>query len=250
MTIRFPFHRLVISAATLISAATTSAPLQAQTPPATTVTRTFRFANGSSGMLPIFTDYNLNTADFRFLAEIRNLPDEIAPDRQSRRAFYIRSNNRSDDVFMGLKAVLTEPDDKIVPNQPYLLNFVIEFASNSSACPGIGGSPGLSVFLKAGGSTLEPVPLLMPNNYVSINVDKGQQMTGGMNLSVVSNVDNGRTCDDPRWVMLKQTYQHPFPIRSSPSGDIWITVATESGYEGLSDFYFRKITVTLTPVKS
>jgi hypothetical protein len=83
MTIRFPFHRLVISATTLISAATTSAPLQAQTPPATVVTRTFRFANGSSGMLPIFTNYNLNTADFRFLAEIRNLPDEIGPDRNT-----------------------------------------------------------------------------------------------------------------------------------------------------------------------
>jgi hypothetical protein len=34
-------------------------------------------------MLPIFTNYNLNTADFRFLAEIRNLPDEIGPDRNT-----------------------------------------------------------------------------------------------------------------------------------------------------------------------
>lgn len=201
-------------------------------------------------MLPIYTDYNLNTTDFRFLAEVRDLPEEIPQDGRSRRAFYMRGNNRSDDLFMGLKAVLTSGTDNIVANQAYLLSFTIEFASNSSACPGIGGSPGLSVFLKAGGSTLEPVPLLMPNEYVSINIDKGEQSTGGKDMGVVSNVDNGRTCDDAQWVLLRQPYQHPVPVIASSGGEIWTAVATESGYEGLSEFYYRTIAVTFTPIKS
>jgi hypothetical protein len=243
-------RQLLLGSTALAFAGVAGHTVFAQTPQAAVVTRRFRFNNGSSGMLPIYTDYNLGTTDFRFLAEVRDLPDQIPHDGRSRRAFYIRGNNRSDDLFMGLKAVLTSAEDKIIDGQAYSLSFTIEFASNSSACPGIGGSPGLSVYLKAGGSTVEPVPLLMPNQYVSINIDKGEQTTGGKNMGVVSNVDNGRTCEDPQWVLLRQTYQHQVPVSASSSGEIWIAVATESGFEGLSEFYYRTITVTLAPTKA
>jgi hypothetical protein len=111
-------------------------PAAAQSTP-TTVWRRFSFANGSAGMLPCFTDYNLATTDFRFLAEVRPLPAEVqAPGRQ-RDAFYIHGNNRSDDLFMFLKAALSEADG-IVTNQSYLLSFDLLFASKSNNCVGGG----------------------------------------------------------------------------------------------------------------
>ncbi len=238
-------YRFRVTLIAMIAAGTACA-LTAQTP--APITHTYEFFSGSGGMLPLFTDYSLATSDFRFQAERRNLPNKLPQDYKGRSSFFLCGNNRSDDLFMGLKSVLT-PANGVVPNQQYTLHFDIEFASNSASCPGIGGSQGDSVFLKAGGSTLEPVPLLMADQYVSINVDKGHQQSSGFNLGTVDNISNGRACDNPGWVLLKKSYQHPSAITASPSGDLWISVGTESGYEGLTDLYYRVITVTLTPLK-
>ncbi len=209
------------------------------------LSRRFSFANGSAGMLPCFTDYSLSTTDFHFLAEVRPLPPQVQVPFRNRNAFYIQGDNHSDDLFMFLKAVLTSADG-IVPNKAYLLSFDLWFASKSNNCVGIGGGED-SVYLKAGGSTLEPVPLLQSDNYVSINVDKGNQSEGGQNLGVVGNIWNGKECPTSEWVLLHKTYNHPVPIQAS-SSELWIAVGTESGFEGLTGVYYYSIGVRLTPV--
>jgi hypothetical protein len=126
------------------------------------------------------------------------------------------------------------------------LSFDLWFASKSNNCVGVGGGED-SVYLKAGGSPVEPVPLLQPGNYVSINVDKGDQSEGGENLGVVGNIWNGKECPISEWVMLHRTYDHPVPIPSA-NGELWIAVGTESGYEALTGVYYYSIGVRLTPV--
>ena len=138
--------------------------------------------------------------------------------------------------------------DGIVVNQAYLLSFDLWFASKSNNCIGVGGSED-SVWLKAGGSPLEPVPLLQSDNYVSINVDKGSQSEGGTNLGVVDNIWNGKECPISELVMLHKTYDHPFPIKTS-SDELWIAVGTESGFEAVTGVYYYSIGVRLTPVSS
>jgi hypothetical protein len=204
----------------------------------------FSFENGSAGILPFFTDYGLTTTGFHFLAEVRQLPPNVEAPHHGRNAFYIQGDNHSDDLFMCLKGVLTGADG-IVSNHTYLLSFDIWFASRSNNCIGVGGSED-SVWLKAGGSGVEPVPLLQ-GNYVSINVDKGDQSQGGENLGVIDNIWNGKECPISEWVMLHKPYDHPFPITAS-GDELWIAVGTESGFEALTGVYYYSICVRLRPV--
>ena len=246
--------RRTFLAASSATAAASLLPVTAQeAPPTTAATSTLvitsNFAQGSDGWLPVFTDYNLVESGFEFLAELRTLPASVQVPYSFRQAYYLQSHNRSDDVFMFLKRVLTH-DDGIVENAAYRLSFDIWFASNAADCPGAGGDPGTSVYLKAGGSTQEPVPLLMPNGYLSVTIDKGNQSEGGREMGVVGNISNGGSCEEPRYVLLRKSYQHPDPIRSSASGDLWIAVGTDSGYEGLTGLYYYQVRVRLRRVSS
>ncbi len=206
---------------------------------------TSNFAHGSDGWLPVFTDYNLDESGFDFLAERRSLPASVEVPFDFRKAYYLQSHNRSDDVFMFLKKVLTAHHG-VIPNAAYYLNFEILFASNAADCIGSGGSPGESVYLKAGGSSYEPVPDLLPTRYISITIEKGNQSEGGRQMGAVSNIANGGSCDEPTYVLLRKHYRHPFPIHSSPSGQLWIAVGTDSGYEGLTGIYYYQIRVQLS----
>lgn len=206
----------------------------------------FDFSRGSGGVLAGFTDYDLYTTDLRFTAEIRELPREINVFSRNRRAFYVSSNNRPDDIFMFLKVPITA-EDGVEPGATYKLSLQVELASNSTDCAGAGGSES-NVYLKAGGSALEPLPLLM-GTYVSINVDKGSQQEGGKDLGVIGKVWNGQECQlDPKskqWVMLRRTYEHPNPI-VTVHDQLWVTVGTDSGYESITSLYYYAIDVKLT----
>src|SRR5262245_48799539 len=208
------------------------------------ITRHYTFESGSAGLLPAFCDYNLGTGGLDFLAEVRALPDEVKISGKNRSAYYLQSVNRPDDIFMYLRGMLSETDG-LISDQEYKLAFQINFASNSRNCPGVGGSES-SVWLKAGGSTLEPVPLLQANNYLSINVDKGDQQEGGKNLGSIGSIWNGQEgCDEaPRYILLQRDYEHPFPTRAVAStAQRWFAVGTESGYESLTGVYYHSITV-------
>src|SRR5207247_8162051 len=110
------------------------------------------FNRGSKGWLSGFSDYSLQTSDLWMLAELRPLPDEIS---RSRSGFYIQSMNRSDDIFMFSKKLLTT-EDGLEPNRTYRVSFDVQFASNAqSGCVGVGGAPGEAVYLKAGASANE-----------------------------------------------------------------------------------------------
>ncbi|MBV8707920.1 MAG: hypothetical protein JO185_10855 [Acidobacteriaceae bacterium] len=253
MSYASPLSRRAFLAASSATAAASLLPVTAQESPITAATSTLvitsNFAQGSDGWLPVFTDYNLVVSGFEFLAEVRTLPAYVEVPRPFRQAYYLQSHNRSDDVFMFLKKVLTH-EDGIVENTAYRLSFDIWLASNAGDCPGAGGDAGTSVYLKAGGSTQEPVPLLMPNGYLSVTIDKGNQSEGGREMGVVGNISNGGSCEEPRYVLLRKSYQHPDPIRSSASGDLWIAVGTDSGYEGLTGLYYYQVRVRLRRVSS
>ena len=56
----------------------------------------------------------------------------------------------------------------------------IDLATNVPAgLVGIGGSPGESVFVKAGASTVEPLAEEDGSRYLRMNIDKGNQANGG-----------------------------------------------------------------------
>src|SRR5690606_37681963 len=68
----------------------------------------------------------------------------------------IQGNNRSDDLFMFLKKQITG----LSPSTTYQIIYDIEIASQyPEEAPGAGGSPGGSVFIKAGATADEPSPV-------------------------------------------------------------------------------------------
>ena len=206
------------------------------------------FRGGSKRWLASFSDYDLVTGDLQMLAELRPLPDELGGDGT---AFFIQSMNRSDDLFMYLKKQI-DIQDGVEPNVSYKATFTIHFASNAaSGCAGVGGSPGDSVYLKAGASADEPVARLLSGRDVRLNVDKGEQSTGGADAGVVGTIANGRVCDtgESPYVRLTKTYTHSNLVRTDDRGSLWLLVGTDSAFEGLTGLYYEAITVRLEPVR-
>lgn len=205
----------------------------------------YDFAHGSRGWLAGFTDYALSNSDLRMEADVHPIDEE----QNGRPAFYVQSMNRSDDLFMYLKKEVTAAEG-LEPNRGYRVAFDIELASNApTGCVGAGGAPGESVYLKAGATANEPVSQADGSGHLTINIDKGQQASGGKDAGIVSDIANGRPCDGGtgEYVPLRKTYAHPQIVRTDDRGVLWLTVGTDSGYEGLTGLYYRAVTARITP---
>ena len=180
-------------------------------------------------------------------AGIRPLPAELGINGSG---YYITGHNRSDDLFMFLSKKLTTADG-IRPNQQYEVSFRIVLASNAggAACGGIGGHPGYSVYLKAGGAGEKPVVALDDQNHFRLNLDKGNQSTGGPAATVAGHVSNENSlCTSTApFTTIERTHKHPFLVTSNPAGELWLLVGTDSGFEGKTVLYYQSVTVTITP---
>jgi hypothetical protein len=144
-------------------------------------------------------------------------------------------------------------EDGIVASQTYRVEYVITLASNAaSGCVGIGGAPGESVYLKAGASPIEPLSVLQSNGYLRMNVDKGNQSTGGTAASVAGNIANGIPCEQASpyhpFALIQRSHQHTTNVRANANGELWLLVGTDSGFEGLTSLYYQSIRVRLIPV--
>ena len=210
----------------------------------------FDFRGGAQGWEAGFAEYAPEMEDMMQLeAGIRSLPSELEIEGNG---YYLQGMNRADDLFMFLKRRLGT-DDGVVAGQEYRIKFTIVFASNApSGAAGIGGSPGESVFLKTGASTVEPEMYLnSATNYYLMNVDKGSgNSDSGEAAAVIGNIANGLSAEEnPRYVSLKRQHKHEYTVNASPDGELWLLVGTDSGFEGLTGIYYQSIAVTLNPVK-
>jgi hypothetical protein len=209
----------------------------------------FDFRQGAQGWEAGFAEYSPEMQGMMLEGEIRPLPSELGINGTG---YYLQGMNHSDDLFMFLKRRLGT-DDGVVPGQEYRVMFTMVFASNApSGAVGIGGSPGESVYLKAGASTMEPdVYLDSDTDCYLMNVDKGPGNSGsGTAASVVGNIANGLSAEEePRYISLERQHEHQYTVNASPDGELWLLVGTDSGFEGLTSIYYQSIAVTLSPVK-
>jgi hypothetical protein len=220
------------------------------------ITVSYDFRNGAQGWQAGFADYPPATDDgfYDLKAEIRSLPPELGINGTG---FYIQGNNHSDDLFMFLKRRLSSADGVVV-GMSYEITFKIVFASRApTGCGGVGGSPGESVYLKAGASPAEPLALLTPPptdprffSHLRMNVDKSDQSQSGIAASVVSDIANGRPCEQSsnQYVSLERVHQHTSLVNANSNGELWLLVGTDSGFEALTAIYYQRIDVTLTPI--
>jgi hypothetical protein len=164
------------------------------------------------------------------------------------KSLMITGNNHSDDLFMYFKKKLSG----FRPNTEYILTFDVEFATDAKlGSVGIGGSPGESVYFKVGATAQEPKSVIDVDYYV-MNIDKGNQSTGGQDMIAIGNIaapeDSGSG-----YVLVSRSntenYNTPCIVRTNQNGEIWLILGTDSGFEGTTTLYYTKVSVVFSASK-
>lgn len=183
-----------------------------------------------------FADYPAGEESFYELASgYTTLPASLG---QNRKGIKITGNNHSDDLFM----FITKKFTGFEPNTRYEIDFELGIGTNvHSGCSGIGGSPGGSVYVKAGASKTEPKAVNDGTGFYLLNLDKNNQAAGGTDVMLVGNIENGLDCDNTDQSYKKKTLKSEagkFTTYSDATGALWIIFGTDSGYEGSTTIYF------------
>jgi hypothetical protein len=203
------------------------------------VNYTYTFEADAEGWQSGFADYPVGEESFFELESGWSaLP---APLDGSSGSFRISGNNHSDDLFMYLWRRI----DGLEPGREYTLTFDIELASNApQSSVGIGGSPGASVYLKAGATAVAPDMETDQYGWYQVNFDKGNQAQGGSDMAVLGTV--GTDLADFTYTLIRRgNQQEPFRVTAGSSGSLWLLVGSDSGFEGTTTLYYNRISVTL-----
>jgi len=167
-------------------------------------------------------------------------------------AIYLTGHNRSDDLFMFLKKQI----EGLKPNTTYQVFFSIDLASNTpEGMMGIGGSPGESVYVKAGAVNYEPEVIEESDGWLRMNIDKGNQGSEGedmINLGTLANpnIDLDTFTGEEYALMILSSEGRVFEVESDGQGMVWLIAGTDSGFEGPTGVYYDKISVQLSEGES
>jgi hypothetical protein len=206
----------------------------------------FDFTQGQHDWQVDFTDFPSGPDDSTFYElqhAYTSLPENLGINKKS---IMVSGNNHSDDLFMFMKKKITD----LAPNTDYAIVFEVTLASNApKGAVGIGGAPGESVYLKAGGSALEPKKVI-DGQYFVLNVDKGNQATAGENTVVLGNIAVPYDTEDYALITRDNgsVYNVPFVAKSNSKGELWLIVGTDSGFEGITTVYYTSVNVVFSVI--
>ena len=205
-------------------------------------TYAYDFSSSDQGWIADVSDYKPAQANSLELESgIRPLPEGTAPGN----GFYMHGHNRSDDLFMFLKRRLG-PEDGIVAGRRYAVQSTVSLWSNEPDCIGSGGGGGGAEFLKAGASTAEPTIFLSDRGRYEVTLNKGEQARSGTESTKIGTAANGRDCGDYTWTLVTHTSSTTLTVQADATGHLWLNAGTDSGYEGINQFYYSSIATTLT----
>ncbi len=213
--------------------------------PSEPLTARVDFSTGQHGWTAGFSDYPAaDEAIYHLQSDYRTLP---APLDTSQRALFISGVNRSDDLFMYWKGQIVG----LPPGTRYRASFEVEFATNAqSGCFGVGGSPGESVWIKAGATDIEPESVLVDGFYL-MNIDKGNQSTSGENAVVLGDVASSQPCGpeaEAQWELKQLFGTETVEVTSDSDGRVWLLVGSDSGFESLTSLYYTRVLATFEPI--
>ena len=201
------------------------------------------FSTESAAWSGSFADYTAGTAPDRLAWRLADLPSPLTG-----KGLLLSGNNHSDDLFVYVKRKYSG----LKPNKKYEVRFQLSIATNVPAdCLGVGGAPGESVWMFAGASDVEPVTLLNSDGNYRVNIDRGNQSLSGKNAQNLGDIATSiKDCSE--WIYQKKTLisSKPLTVTSDPSGDIWIMIGMDSGYESYSEVYLISLDADLIPSSS
>lgn len=196
----------------------------------------YNFNDDTEGWIGDFADYPVGEDDFYELEYTYSpLPEPL---NQNDGSLKLSGNNHSDDLFMFVKRKVSG----LGRNTSYNINFEIEFASNiPDETVGIGGSPGESVYIKAGATPTEPVVNVGSDGLYTLNIDKGNQSQEGNDMVVIGDFSNDT--DEDLYHLKTVSNTGAFTATTNENGELWIIVGTDSGFEGTTTIYYNKISI-------
>ena len=201
---------------------------------------TFSFENDDQGWLTGFADLPANFDQTIYELDSGHRPLPAGLDGSG---IYLQGHNRSDDLFMFLKRQV----DGLRPETTYAVTASIDLATNiPGGLMGIGGSPGESVYVKAGASAVEPIVDEDDGGWLRMNIDKGNQATEGEAMINLGNVASPEVMGEEYKIKTLDNQGRPVEVVSDSEGRVWLIVGTDSGFEGLSAFYYAGITYVFT----
>lgn len=197
----------------------------------------YQFPQNSEGWTGGFADYPEGEEEsYELEFSHSTLPEPLDTEEG---ALKLSGNNHSDDLFMFIKREITG----LEPNQQYSLIFSIEFASNvADDQVGIGGSPGESVYIKAGATPIEPEKQL-ENDFYQMNINKGNQSQGGDDMLVIGDFSNNT--NENIYTLKTVTNSSHFNATTNENGGLWLIIGTDSGFEGNTTIYYNRVQVSL-----
>jgi hypothetical protein len=167
-----------------------------------------------------------------------NLPSGIAGN-----AIYLTGNNHSDDLFMFIKTEV----EGLKPDTTYKIIFSLDLANNTpEGMMGIGGSPGESVYVKAGAVNFEPDVIEDASGWLRMNFDKGNQARESDHMITLGtlanpNIDLDTFTGMEYSLMTLDNQSQIFTATTDDDGSIWVMIGIDSGFEGLTKVYFDKV---------
>ena len=197
---------------------------------------TFSFEDDDQGWLTGFADLpaDFDESIYELDSGHRPLPAGLEGS-----GMYLQGHNRSDDLFMFLKRQV----EGLRPETGYTVTITLDLATNVPAgLFGIGGSPGESVYVKAGASAVEPIVEEDGAGFLRMNIDKGNQASEGEATINLGNVTHPDVTGDEYKIKTLDNVGGSFEVVTDGEGRVWAIVGTDSGFEGLSAFYYAKIT--------
>jgi len=199
----------------------------------------FNFSEDAEGWEGEVSDYFQTMEDnIEFSFGHTQLP---APLNETEGALRLASRNVSDDLFMFIKREVTG----LTPNARYQFDIEVVFASNvPDNRVGIGGSPGESVYIKAGATTVEPLAMLMDDDSYRMNIDKGNQSQSGDDAIVIGDFSNDT--DQTEYTLKTLSTTNEIFAETDSNGTVWVIVGTDSGFEGETVIYYDQINITAT----
>ena len=203
----------------------------------------FDFEDDAEGWTVGFADLPVRFDRSTFELDYGHRP---LPDGLGGNGIYVQGHNRSADLFMFLKRQV----GGLKPDTSYMVFVSIDLATNVPAgLAGIGGSPGESVFVKAGASTVEPTTEEGDNQHLRMNIDKGNQSQGGESMVVLGNVAHSEAQGREYRIKTLDNSDAPLMVDTDGEGRVWLIVGTDSGFEGLTSLYYSRISYTLSAVE-
>lgn len=200
----------------------------------------YDFSTGHDGWVGDFADYPVGEETFYELKwGWTTLPYRLPGNEKG---IVLSGNNHSDDLMMFIKRQITG----LEPNKEYQVSFTVTIESNiSSGQTGIGGSPGESVYFKAGASTKEPVKK-NESGFYRLNIDIGSQGAEGANGVVIGDLANPSVDpDNPVYMPKEMNTSRSIKTTADEQGKLWVLVGSDSGFEGLSAYYIANIKIDI-----